>query len=63
MAQVQVQEALAFLQKTSTTDGGSLFEELSKLVIKASMQHGRSFEYHTRAACELNTRTAAYARC
>eukprot|EP00877_Chromochloris_zofingiensis_P003995 jgi/Chrzof1/13597/Cz08g03200.t1 len=34
MAQVQVQEALAFLQKTSTTDGGSLFEELSKLVIK-----------------------------
>jgi hypothetical protein len=43
----QVQEALALLQKTSSTDGGSLYDQLTKLVVKvlanswfqADMQH------------------------
>ncbi|WIA22916.1 hypothetical protein OEZ86_009852 [Tetradesmus obliquus] len=30
----QVQEALALLQKTSSTDGGSLYEQLTKLIVK-----------------------------
>ena len=30
----QVQEALALLQKTSSTDGGSLYDQLTKLIVK-----------------------------
>jgi hypothetical protein len=48
----QVQEALALLQKTSSTDGGSLYDQLTKLIVKvlsdslfqANMQHVQQTE-------------------
>jgi hypothetical protein len=45
----QVQEALALLQKTSSTDGGSLYDQLTKLIVK--VLHDSHF--HFRCTCHM----------
>ena len=64
MATGKVQEAIAFLQKTSTTDNTSLYEQLTNLVIKvpSSWQLGGRACTHVLSA-GLNKTTYDCDRC